>query len=334
VLIPRGLSPILLALAACGTDHAPRLKWGLGVKTFDAVALGIGSTEPAAPWIAALPFAPQLVVPTYDGSDQVVHPDILAEPDRITLAITPYPYSNGDFENPSLFSTTDGVHFDPLAGAPAPLVPTPAYDHNDDPDLRIDPVTGEHELLYLETLRPDTQTVVALRSRDLVTWTRTDAIVYDFSKFDDFLVSPAAIVADDGTTHMFYVELVPGRPVPDANPPATVDIIQELVSADGRTWDKAAKHPIQVDLGAVNPWHLDAIRGPNGFAILLSGFVDDFGRQDLFLLTSPDLVTWTMRPEPLLSHLDSSLAVYSLYRSTGIVSGNTLAVWYSMQYWE
>ena len=321
------------ALTACGTDHAPRLKWGLGVKSFDAVALGIGSSDPPAPWIANLGFEPQLVVPTYDGSNQVVHPDILVEPDRITLAITPYPFSNGDFENPSVFSTTDGIAFDPIPGAPAPLVPTPAYDHNDDPDLRIDPATGEYELLYLETLRPDKQSIVALRSRDLVAWTRHDRIVYDLTKGDDFLVSPAAIVADDGTTHMFYVELIPGRPIPDM-PGKTVDVIQELVSTDGATWDKADKHPITADLGAINPWHMDVIRGARGFAMLVSGFTEDFGRQNLYLLTSPDLKTWTLKPEPLLSHIDPALAVATLYRSTGVVSGNTLAVWYSMQYWE
>ncbi len=323
---------IAITLVACGTDRGPRLKWGLGVKTFDAVALGIGSDAPPAPWIAQLGFHPQLVVPTYDGSNQVVHPDILAEPDRITLAITPYPYSNGDFENPSLFSTSDGITFAPLAGAPAPLVPPPAYDHNDDPDLRIDPASGDYELLYLETLRPDKQTIVALRSRDLVSWTRRDAIVYDLAAGDDFLVSPAAVVADDGTTHMFYVELVPGRPIPDSKD--TEDVIQELVSTDGKTWDKASKRPITADLGAIDPWHLDVIRGARGYAMLVSGYTDAFDHQDLYLLTSPDLASWTLRREPLLSHLDPELAVSTLYRSTGIVSGNTLAVWYSMQYWE
>lgn len=69
--------------------------------------------------------------------------------------------------------------FMPMPDAPNLLVPPPPYDHNDDPDLRRDPVSGKYELLYLETLRPDRQTLVALRSQDLVHWSRRDAIVYE-----------------------------------------------------------------------------------------------------------------------------------------------------------
>jgi hypothetical protein len=313
-----------VALAACSSDH-PRLAWGLGVRSFDAAALGLGTADAPDPWLAAIPTATRLKVPTYDGSGQLVHPDVLLEttPDgtRAVMAITPYPYSNNRFENPSLVLSSDGTRFEPFPGAMSPLVPAPPIDHNDDPDLRRDPASGDYELLYLETLRPDRQTLVVLRSPDLVTWTRRDAIVYDLSRGDPFIVSPAAIVGDDGRTYLFYVDNL-----------AEGTAITQLVSADGMTWDPTMASRTAIDLGGVSPWHLDVIRGARGYGMLISGFDTAFVHQNLYLATSPDLVTWTFQPTPLLAYDDPELEVASLYRSTGLVSGNTLVVWYSMQY--
>jgi hypothetical protein len=317
--------PLAVALAACGTDRPPRLQWGLGVKTFDAVALGLGTADAPDPWIAGITASPRLKVPTYDGSGQLVHPDVLVETPpggtRAVMAITPYPYSNNRFENPSLVVSEDGMKFAPLAGAASPLVPAPPIDHNDDPDLRRDPASGDFELLYLETLRPDRQTLVALRSRDLVSWTRRDAIVYDLARGEPFIVSPAAIVGDDGKTHLFYVDNL-----------AMTTAITTLVSADGTTWDPTTASRVAIDLGGVTAWHIDVIRGAHSYGMLISGFDEAFEHQNLYLATSPDLVTWTFQPSPLLAHTDPELDVASLYRSTGLVSGNTLVVWYSMQH--
>lgn len=74
------------------------------------------------------------------------------------------------------------------------------------------------------------------------------------------------------------------------------------------------------------------IRGAHSYGMLISGFDAAFEHQDLYLATSPDLATWTFQPSPLLAYTDPDLDVASLYRSTGLVSGNTLVVWYSMQH--
>ena len=317
--------PIAVALAACGSDRPPRLQWGMGVRTFDAAALGLGTPDAPDPWVAGISTSTRLKVPTYDGSGQLVHPDVLVEqtPDgtRAVMAITPYPYSNNRFENPSLVQSEDGTKFTAFAGASNPLVPAPPIDHNDDPDLRRDPATGDYELLYLETMRPDLQTLVALRSRDLVSWTRRDAIVYDLSRGEPFIVSPAAIVGNDGRTHLFYVDNL-----------AMTTAITSLVSADGMTWDPTIATRVAIDLGGVTAWHIDVIRGAHGYGMLISGFDAEFVHQNLYLATSPDLITWTFQPTPLLAYADPELEVASLYRSTGLVSGNTLVVWYSMQH--
>jgi len=324
VVRARGSQLVGLAVAALAGCSAGPPKWGIGVQTFDAVALGLGTTDAPEPWVAGIVSSSRLPIPTYDGSGQLVHPDVLAETmpggTRVTMAMTPFPYSNRRLENPSLVTGSDGMHFERVVGAASPLVPPPPIDHNEDPDLRRDPASGDYELLYLETMRPTRQTVVALRSHDLETWTRRDAIVHDLAHGDPFIVSPAAVVGDDGHTHLFYVSV--GEP----------NVISALISSDGATWDPATAVPVAIDLGGINPWHIDVIRGAHGFGMLISGFDVEFRHQDLYLATSPDLLTWTFQPTPLLDHTDPRLGVVTLYRSTGVVSGNTLVVWYSMQY--
>jgi len=109
-------------------------------------------------------------------------------------------------------------------------------------------------------------------------------------------------------------------------------LLETLRSTDGETWDRTQAVPVQIALGAVSPWHVDVIRGDGAFGMLLSGFDTVFEHQNLYLATSPDLVTWTLRSEPILAYDDPSLGLSTLYRSTGIVAGGKLAVWYSFQY--
>ena len=312
-----------LAGAAC-KKHRPPLRWAIGVAKLDATALGLAHARTPDPFVDAIRPG-RLVIPTYDGSNQATHPDVLLERDpsgapHLTMAMTPYPYSDDRLENPSLVVSSDGMSFTPAPGAVAPLVPAPAYDHNDDPDLRRDPRTGEYELLYLETLRPDRQTLVALRSADKVTWTRRDAVTYDLEAGAQFIVSPAAIDVD-GVTHLFYVD-------------AVTHLVHTMTSSDGRTWDPRAATQVKLALGAVKAWHVDVIRGDGAYGLLISGFDDKFQHQNLYLATSPDLATWTLRAEPLLSWKDPALGVETLYRSTGVVEHGSLVVWYAMQYRE
>lgn len=313
-------APLLICalLSGCGDNLQLPRAWGVGVATFDSTSLGLGATNDSFPIVSAK----RLVIPTYDGSGQNVHPDVLREPERLLMAITPYPYSNGDLENPSLVVSDDGIVFRELEPGLNPLVGPPPYDHNDDPDLHVDPATGEYEILYLETLRPDAQNVISLRSRDLTTWTRTTAISYDLAHGAPFIVSPSVIV-HGGVSTMFSVRLLNEG-----------SVIERFDSPDGRTWDATQATPIAIDTGAVIAWHIDVFAVPAGYAMLISGYETDFTFHDLYLATSTDLARWTFHPEPLLAYDDPALDVETLYRSTGFVSGDRLIVWYSHQYRE
>ena len=289
----------VLISPACGDNIDPGLAWGVGVARFEL------------PTLARVDVTTRISIPTYEHSGQVVHPDILVEDDRYLLAYTPYPYSDGRYENPSIAISDDGYTFREVAPGVNPLAPAPATDHNDDPDLRFDAATGEYAMLYLETRRPDYQLLVELRSRDLVTWAGHTAITYDLTAGAPFIVSPAVL-----GTSLYDVRL--GDP----------HVLERL----DEPWDWRTAQPLAIDMQGITPWHVDALPLGGSFALLISGFRDDFTHQDLYLATSHDLVTWTLREEPLLAFDDPALGVETLYRSTGAVIGGELVVWYSMQY--
>jgi hypothetical protein len=291
----------LLLLAGCGDNIDARLAWGIGVAHLDKASF------------ARTDLIPHLDIPTYDGSGQAVHPDILVENDhRYLLAFTPYPFTDARFENPSIAIGPDGVSFYEPSPGVNPLVPPPPKDHNNDPDLRRDPLTGQYVVMYLQTERPERQQLVELRSSDLISWDRSVVIDYDLATGAPFIVSPAVV-----GTALFDVRL--GMP----------NVIERMDAP----WTPSTAHPINIDMHGITPWHIDVFPLRLGHAMLISGYTDDFEHQDLYIATSDDLETWTLRTTPLLQHLDPALGdVATLYRSTGADLGSELVVWYSMQY--
>lgn len=68
----------------------------------------------------------EIYTPTYDGQNQAVHPKVLFFKNgwngyRYWLGITPYPYTNDDFENPQILVSNNGVNFIQLPGCRKPL---------------------------------------------------------------------------------------------------------------------------------------------------------------------------------------------------------------------
>lgn len=109
-----------------------------------------------------LPNAQQpLAIPTYEGSGQVVHPsviDFLNEHGReewsgyrYWMVLTPYPYSQDRFENPSLYASHDGFTWVVPGSVTNPLIT--ASDTGDkgflfDPDMIYNPDSDQLWIYY------------------------------------------------------------------------------------------------------------------------------------------------------------------------------------------
>jgi len=264
-----------------------------------------------------------LRVPTYDGSGQAVHPDLLwlgdcGLTDGFALAFTPYPDSDNAYENPSLLTSTNGLDFsEPVPGL-NPIAQRPSTGHNDDTDLVFDPITREYRIYYLETCKPDSQNVILLSSTDLISWTRQCVLHYELRAQERFILSPAVIRAPDGQWRMYYV---------NARFYEGVSSVEYLTSRDGITWDKDAAHASQLSWSGTSlPWHLDVFAGGGWYYSLVCGKID---RPDLYIARSRDLETWEYLEVPILTPASCGFECERVYRSTGFVSAGSLIVYFS-----
>lgn len=73
----------------------------------------------------------ELIIPTYDGSGEGVHPSVVYVPAKIGghrwwMGFTPYPNGVDDYENPSILCSDDGINWVVPDGVTNPIVPPPA----------------------------------------------------------------------------------------------------------------------------------------------------------------------------------------------------------------
>ena len=278
--------------------------------------------------LAHLPSETLLAIPTYDGSGECVHPDILylnppLRGNHFLLTFTPYPYFyNSRLENPSLLASIDGINFHEEKPGMNPLVPPTAYDHNDDPDILYDAERQVYVIHYLETMRPDSENIIRLESKDALSWTRQTAIHYDLHTDGRFIVSPAVCRLYQGGYVMYHVNLSK-RPYK----------IEWLSSSDGRSWNKKIINSISSDLNdTLTPWHLDILTGNDRYYLLVScrSHINDSQHQKIMLGESTDLLNWHFHPKPVIETDTSFHNCQSIYRSSGLISGHTIGIWYSM----
>ena len=286
--------------------------------------------EPETNPLVGIPNEMLLNIPTYDGSGQGVHPDVLLlDPpingNHFMMAFTPYPYYNARIENPSILLSQNGVDFvEPVAGI-NPLVPAPAYDHNDDPDLLFDQQHQKYYLHYLKTMRPDSQNIQLLQSSDGLHWSETTAIHFDLKAGDPLIVSPAFVQQFDGLSYRtWYVSLTDASGIYN---------VKSIYSADGITWDKTRIEQVNLNLPApLVPWHLDVIKNGLQYIMLACCRTPQTNSQNekLMIGVSTDGLNWHFRTTPLIDSDPNFHNCESIYRSCGIISNNTLVVYYSL----
>jgi hypothetical protein len=255
-----------------------------------------------------------LRIPTYDGSGQAVHPDICVDPitGKVLMAYTPYPFSMDRFENPSLVASDDGLRFFVERGTVNPLAGPPPKDHNDDPDIFYR--EGTWNVLYLETLRPETQNLRLLQSRDRKIWTNRILVSMDlFSSQATFMLSPSFVAAPWGS-YVFYVNInYPGYRIErfEMSPDSSMHARFYL------------RCKVDVAMGSLSPWHIDLVKDESAYYMLITT-IDPArrgpGRYSLHIAKSEDLVRWTVSQKTVLD---------DAYRSSALVKGNDLFVYYS-----
>jgi len=268
-----------------------------------------------------------LLIPTYDGSGQAIHPDIiefrngfkggLSKKYTHILAFTPYPNGNDDYENPSVVvSNTPTTEFvEDNIQNPIDFPEPPRY--NSDTDIVFH--NGTFYLFYRDYYAG----VFYLRlrkSKDLVNW--SDEITLNGIVRD--LLSPAIIYDEhEGKFKMWGV----------SREDRTVEYYE---SDDGVNWHSRTFTDIPqyltyngIDWSA---WHIDVQKmwlSKKYYALIVYHIVDDDGHS-LFFAESDDGIHWLVYDEPVLSPGQSgSWDDYMIYRSTFIIEEGYFKCWYS-----
>lgn len=237
------------------------------------------------------------------------------------MAMTPYPDSNDNFENPSILVSENGYDFYEENDGINPLVQTPEIDHNDDPDIFFERKTNEFYLLYLETLRPEAQNLNILKSKDGLNWNKSTQIHYDLLAGDDFIVSPSMIRKAD-INYLFFVNTYKeGYP------------IQYYKTTQGTDWNKDSAESISVNFpDTFTPWHIDIFSSDDQYYMLINGFYNSIERNHhLYIAKSSDLLNWEVRLEPIIISSPNFYNSKMIYRSSGVVEKDLLVVWFSFQ---
>jgi hypothetical protein len=259
---------------------------GLDPAVFSAVGEG-------GEWMPFDQLAP-LDFTTYEGSGQVVHPDYAATPAGafglpFHLAITPYPYGNPSFENPSFFESDHPDRWLVSGGASNPVV-RPDAGYLSDPDLVYVPDAGELRLYYRQVT---TQNLVLLtRSTDGLRWT----VPVEVARAPNHeIVSPSVVRRSADDWWMFAVNSG------SAGCTAAGTTVEVRRSTDGVVWGPAQTAVLeQPDL---RPWHVDVQWIPTRqvfWAVYNAKTATACTTPAVYLAESADGITWTPLERPVL----------------------------------
>lgn len=145
---------------------------------------------------------------TYDGSGQVVHPDVVSTMNfagyKYWMAVTPYPFGVDHFENPSIYKSRDGVNWYSAGNNPIAFPTQRKKAHLSDPDLIYEEKTKQLRLFYRETKVVNQRVVNSIytnTSTDGLQWTSPMLIL---TSNEDSCLSPSAVTYGE-TVDVFYV---------------------------------------------------------------------------------------------------------------------------------
>lgn len=268
-----------------------------------------------------------LPITTYDGSGQVVHPDVAIGAGTLPgywLAITPYPNGNANYENPSILSGIDGRNWTVPTGLTNPVARSALGGYLSDPDVVWDPGTQRLWLYYREVATG--QNIIRLkRSDDGVRW---DDPVTVATAPSHQIISPTVVRGAPGAPWtMWSVNSGP------AGCTAQGTTVERRTSSDGIHWNA----PAATDLAQPGEiiWHIDVewIPARSAYWAIYNTYptggtcVTDA----LYLAESADGVHWTTHPSPIVRRGVLEAFDDIVYRSSFQVdpAGGSVTLWVS-----
>jgi hypothetical protein len=268
-------------------------------------------------------------IPTYDGTGQAVHPDVVLfdtpwNGAKYWLTMTPYALSDQKLENPSILTSDDGMHVSAPVGLTNPVIPAPrnGKNYNSDPELLYEPQT-RRLVLFDRFVEKKTNTLEVLTSRDGAIWSRTRSPLRVRAHQ---AVSPTIAPRVGKPAKMWTVNA--GK----AGCSAKATRVEMRTAADtaGRfvetTWSKPSA--VELSIPGYTIWHIKArwVAEKSEYWMLISAYPNDHDgckTDDLFFARSTDGLRWKAYATPVLRHQDREWTAAAVYRSTFLYDAST-----------
>lgn len=194
-----------------------------------------------------------LTIPTYDGQNQPVQPDVAYFPERCKgykywMAHTPFTQQSVGAEKIDVVASQDGQRWEIPAGGALPIVPDdPDYDYAD-PDIIYNSETDELWVYFLADSPSLKNALLKLtKSPDGVRWSPPVTLI-DFGARG--FVSPAVVRLNATTWYLFYVQSCP-----DTWQDMTNNFIAYRTSSDGEHW--GPEQDTGLMFPGYYPWHVE-----------------------------------------------------------------------------
>lgn len=252
------------------------------------------SASVPAPQVNAGPTVVSLV--TYDGSGEAVHPDMASTPPgwgttTAHVVATPYPGGQSRFENPSYYDAfTPSLWLAPASGKNPLALPTSGA-YLSDPDMLYDPDTRMLSVYYRE-VTGDSNRVILIRSKDGAHWSAPTTVL---SVPRHLAVSPSIVRRSAGDWLMWVVNAGSDG---CTSFETTVEVRH---STDGVAW--GAPEQVRIGRPGEYAWHIDVEWIPSRheyWAVYNAKTHNSCMTELVRFATSPDGVSWTDFPSPLI----------------------------------
>lgn len=247
-----------------------------------------------------------LFIPTYEGSNEPIHLDVIDFGTtpwngwRFWMAFTPYPNFVDDYENPSIVVSQDGITWQVPDGLTNPVYFHTGSWYNSDTDLAYDPATDELVLVFR-----DYKTHMVARSSDGVTWPAAPTPNGIAGSND---LSPSLLRLADGTWRLWVMNATYSAPTPEG------------------PWTIVAGIALDPPI-----WHLNVAHAPGGGFHMLYHSSSLGACYAASSATGGAGASWTVNPTPLLVSGTESWSMTNLYRPALTLheDGDRYRVWYS-----